>query len=773
VRAGIRAFSRWWAEDPYRPALGIGGFLFAVFLVQGLPYWDVDYGYGFATVHGRSLLRLVLEWLSPIGRGENWGFLDRGAQLVVYKICYAIAGYDAWPFALIKSVCFAGLGVVVYSWALRVVPAASNGRHASLAAALFLLAAPGPVGSLAWLADFAPVAEFAFAMLTFVIWRQIEETPAEWEAIWPLDSPEKRAWLLKWTGLSFAVYLAYGTKADLKVIPAILAVYVWLLRKRQWKLFGPPIVLMLLLAVPWSWTALTTLPPFVPGSSAKPVGYSWQPASFEMMREFLWSSQPYDFVASLKGGTISLGGLVGPFLLPAMLAFLFWRIPRPFKISWTVPESAAGRARLFVVLWLGAILLSTSALPAINYFFRIRWGILLLTPCCILLAWVFGLFTEACSRLPRWASIGCIALFTLQAGINLNRSVWHRRELGQVMMSVDQVYAHVDEKFPDDELALWPGFLSYGYRQDASPAIRLRDALAAPEDLQERHTPNRTLVIAWSPSLWEQLDVVKQFDGCGGTTLFETIVPCAPPPSAVLMRYIGPDPEYEAAATARAAGDLSAARQLYEAFLARHPNNLGARFQRGSLAQQQKDWSAAERAFASLEGFLPDAPSVLYNRAIAMLEMNEAAPAVARLERVVEMEPGNLEARSALHRAHIQNEKNAGADDPIATAKPPAETAADTLPSHAYTPEDYLDLSLRYYRDGRPRDCIAAAKEALRLEPGFAEAYNNMAAGYGAVGMWDEAIQAATEALHLKPDFPLARNNLAWSSSQKARQQAK
>src|SRR5262249_5563694 len=251
----------------------------------------------------------------------------------------------------------------------------------------------------------------------------------------------------------------------------------------------------------------------------------------------------------------------------------------------TVHESAAGRARLFVALWFGAILLSSSALPAINYFFRIRWGILPLTPCCILLAWVFGLFTEACSGLPRWASIGCIVLFTLQAGINLNRSVWHRRDLGQIMTSVDRVYAHVDEEFPHDELALWPDFLSYEYRPDASPAIRRRDAMATPEDLPERHTPNGTLVIAWSPSLWEQLDLMERFDGCGGTTLFEVIVPCTPAVSAVLMRYIGPDPGYDAAATARAAGDLPAARQLYEAFLARHPNNLGARFQLGSLAQ--------------------------------------------------------------------------------------------------------------------------------------------------------------------------------------------
>jgi tetratricopeptide (TPR) repeat protein len=57
----------------------------------------------------------------------------------------------------------------------------------------------------------------------------------------------------------------------------------------------------------------------------------------------------------------------------------------------------------------------------------------------------------------------------------------------------------------------------------------------------------------------------------------------------------------------------------------------------------------------------------------------------------------------------------------------------------------------------------------LQLRPNYAEAYNNIAAGYQAMGRWDEAIAAAQEAIRLKPDFQLARNNLAYASSQKTR----
>ncbi len=79
-----------------------------------------------------------------------------------------------------------------------------------------------------------------------------------------------------------------------------------------------------------------------------------------------------------------------------------------------------------------------------------------------------------------------------------------------------------------------------------------------------------------------------------------------------------------------------------------------------------------------------------------------------------------------------------------------------------------MSLSLSEYQAGRYRECIDAAQQALRLNPKYAEAYNNIAAAWNALGRYDEGIRAAEEALRLKPDFELARNNLAWAKSQLA-----
>ena len=65
-------------------------------------------------------------------------------------------------------------------------------------------------------------------------------------------------------------------------------------------------------------------------------------------------------------------------------------------------------------------------------------------------------------------------------------------------------------------------------------------------------------------------------------------------------------------------------------------------------------------------------------------------------------------------------------------------------------------------------DCLSAAIRATELRPGYAEAYNNMAAAYLSMGRWDAGIDAAQQALKFKPNYEGAKSNLAWGMKQKA-----
>ena len=106
---------------------------------------------------------------------------------------------------------------------------------------------------------------------------------------------------------------------------------------------------------------------------------------------------------------------------------------------------------------------------------------------------------------------------------------------------------------------------------------------------------------------------------------------------------------------------------------------------------------------------------------------------------------------------------------PARNLNPPPRTGKDEATVRALNTKGSLDLSLILYRAGRFQDSISAANDALRLTPGSADAYNNIAAGYAGMKMWDEAIRAAGEALRLNTGCRPARNNLVWAVEQRNR----
>jgi hypothetical protein len=107
-----------------------------------------------------------------------------------------------------------------------------------------------------------------------------------------------------------------------------------------------------------------------------------------------------------------------------------------------------------------------------------------------------------------------------------------------------------------------------------------------------------------------------------------------------------------------------------------------------------------------------------------------------------------------------------GSSTPAANSAP-GPPSMDSLVQPNMTAEQWLNLSLYAYQGKRYLESIAAAQTALRLKPDYADAYNNIAASYAALHLWDFAIAAAQEALRINPNYTLARNNLNWALEQK------
>jgi len=91
-----------------------------------------------------------------------------------------------------------------------------------------------------------------------------------------------------------------------------------------------------------------------------------------------------------------------------------------------------------------------------------------------------------------------------------------------------------------------------------------------------------------------------------------------------------------------------------------------------------------------------------------------------------------------------------------------AEEEANINPS----PKKYLELSLLFYNNNMFLKCIDACNKALKLNPNYAEAYNNICSSYSSMQQYEKAIKACKKALELKADFTLAINNLNYAKAQ-------
>jgi tetratricopeptide (TPR) repeat protein len=80
---------------------------------------------------------------------------------------------------------------------------------------------------------------------------------------------------------------------------------------------------------------------------------------------------------------------------------------------------------------------------------------------------------------------------------------------------------------------------------------------------------------------------------------------------------------------------------------------------------------------------------------------------------------------------------------------------------------DYINLSIEYYKEEKYQKSIAACKRCLMLDPNSAVAYSNICAAYLGLKKWDSAIIAGSKAIKLQPDFTLAHNNLNYALAQK------
>ena len=75
--------------------------------------------------------------------------------------------------------------------------------------------------------------------------------------------------------------------------------------------------------------------------------------------------------------------------------------------------------------------------------------------------------------------------------------------------------------------------------------------------------------------------------------------------------------------------------------------------------------------------------------------------------------------------------------------------------------DELYDRAIDLVADGRLDDAIAAYREAIALDPSFADAIQGLALAYADKGMFDEAIEYGLKLVELTPDETLAHTSLS------------
>lgn len=212
---------------------------------------------------------------------------------------------------------------------------------------------------------------------------------------------------------------------------------------------------------------------------------------------------------------------------------------------------------------------------------------------------------------------------------------------------------------------------------------------------------------------------------------------------------------------------------LWHDVTVKSPRNGRGLMNYGLARMERGDYAGAVEYFERALAYTPDYPLLYVNLGIGYGGLGRRAEAERAFAHAITLAPSDWRTHSYYGRWLLSTGRTGDAISQLslATSENPLDPMSAPLLAKATAtlspPDALLARSLADYQAGRYRDCIEHAQRALALRPGYAEAYNNIAAGHIALGEWDEGIRAAEEAVRIKPELALARNNLAYAKQRR------
>ena len=158
------------------------------------------------------------------------------------------------------------------------------------------------------------------------------------------------------------------------------------------------------------------------------------------------------------------------------------------------------------------------------------------------------------------------------------------------------------------------------------------------------------------------------------------------------------------------------------------------------IADARKELPSSESESASR--ISSEASLDFHSKAYEFYEANDWNGMVAHCEKWTKAEPGNPDALYGLGIAYGKLDRY---DDAIAAYR-------EALRINPEFAESWYNLGVAYGNLDCYDDAIAAYREAVRINPELAEAWNNLGVAYASLKRYDDAIAAARETVRINPN---------------------
>lgn len=198
-------------------------------------------------------------------------------------------------------------------------------------------------------------------------------------------------------------------------------------------------------------------------------------------------------------------------------------------------------------------------------------------------------------------------------------------------------------------------------------------------------------------------------------------------------------------------GNLDEAQAIYQAVLARRPDDPVALQFLGVLTHQRGDTAQAMELLRRAIDARPDDPGAFNNFGNMLLEAGQVDAAAEAYRRCLDLAPDFVETHNNLGTIlRARGELDA--------AERAYVRALELRPEFA---EAYYNMANLRYEQNRVTEAAYFAFRAITLNPAHAPSRNILAVAYCKLGAMDKAIEIYREWLADEPDNPIARHHLA------------